>query len=99
MKETCPNCKSNFAAKDIKNINKNSIFIEKQCPSCQTWFCSNKTLTIIKIIGIFLLLITSLLNIFNIKSQYSLIFSSAGFVGILVAIIITFFGQNEAIKK
>ncbi|GAA70090.1 hypothetical protein P20439_0152 [Pseudoalteromonas sp. BSi20439] len=45
------------------------------------------------------MLITSLLNIFNIKSQYSLIFSSAGFVGILVAIIITFFGQNEAIKK
>ena len=22
MKETCPNCKSNFAAKDINNINK-----------------------------------------------------------------------------
>ncbi|WP_241773557.1 MJ0042-type zinc finger domain-containing protein [Pseudoalteromonas undina] len=29
MKVTCPNCKSNFAVKDIKNINKNSIFIEK----------------------------------------------------------------------
>jgi len=54
---------------------------------------------IIKIIGIFLLLITSLLNIFNIKSEYSLVFSSIGLVGILMAIIITFFGQNEAIKK
>ena len=99
MKVTCPNCKSKIAAKDIKNINKNSMFIEKQCPSCKEWFCLNKTLTMIKIIGIFLLLITSLLNIFNIKSEYSLIFSSVGFVGILVAIIITFFGQNEAIKK
>ena len=99
MKVTCPNCKNKIAAKNIKNINKNSIFIEKQCPSCQTWFCLNKTLTTIKIIGVFLLLITSLLNIFNIKSQYSLIFSSIGFVGILIAIIITFFGQNEAIKK
>ena len=98
MKVTCPNCKSKIAAKDIKNINKNSMFIEKQCPSCNKWFCLNKTLTIIKIIGIFLLLITSLLNIFNIKSEYSLIFSSVGFVGILVAIIITFFGKHETVK-
>ncbi|MBE0378708.1 hypothetical protein PPRY_a1221 [Pseudoalteromonas prydzensis ACAM 620] len=59
----------------------------------------NKTLTIIKIIGVFLLLITSLLNIFNIKSEFSLFFSSIGFVGILVSVIITFFGKNEAIKK
>ncbi|WP_350606136.1 hypothetical protein [Pseudoalteromonas sp. MER144-MNA-CIBAN-0113] len=98
MKEMCPNCKSNFAAKDINNINKNSIFIEKQCPSCNKWFCLNKTLTIIKIIGIFLLLITSLLNIFNIKSEYSPVFSSIGLVGILMAIIVTFFGKHETVK-
>ncbi|GAA70091.1 hypothetical protein P20439_0153 [Pseudoalteromonas sp. BSi20439] len=39
MKEMCPNCKSNFAAKDINNINKNSIFIEKTMP-----FLSNMVL-------------------------------------------------------
>ena len=98
MKPTCPSCQNKINSTDIKNINKNSIFIEKQCPSCQTWFCLNKTLTIIKIIGIFLLLITSLLNIFNIKSEYSLVFSSIGLVGILMAIIITFFGKHETVK-
>ncbi|WP_024612703.1 hypothetical protein [Pseudoalteromonas sp. TB64] len=98
MKVACPNCKSKVDSKDIKNINKKGIFIEKQCPSCQAWFCLNKAQTLVKAAGISLLLITSLLNIFNIKSEYSLVFSSVGFVGILIAIIITFFGKHETVK-
>ena len=98
MNVACPNCKSKVDSKDIKNINKKSIFIEKQCPSCQAWFCLNKTQTLVKTAGISLLLIASLLNIFNIKNEYSLIFSSIGFVGVLLAIIITFFGKYETVK-
>ncbi|MDC9501409.1 MULTISPECIES: hypothetical protein [unclassified Pseudoalteromonas] len=58
----------------------------------------NKTQEIIKAAGISLLLITSLLNIFSIKSEYSLVFSTVGFVGIFIAMLITFFGKYEAIK-
>ena len=95
MNVACPNCKSKVDSKDIK---KKGIFIEKQCPSCQAWFCLNKTQTLVKTAGISLLLIASLLNIFNIKNEYSLIFSSIGFVGVLLAIIITFFGKYETVK-
>lgn len=99
MKLTCPNCKTKIATKDIKKVNKNSLFIENQCPSCHAWFCLNKTLTILKIVGISLLLITSLLNIFNIKTEYSLAFSVIGFIGIFIALIITFFGKYDAVKQ
>lgn len=99
MKLTCPNCKTIIATKDIKKVNTNSLFIGNQCPSCQAWFCLNKTQTILKISGIFLLLITSLLNIFNIKAEYSLAFSVIGFMGIFVALIITFFGKYDAVKN
>ncbi|MCW1720127.1 hypothetical protein OIZ54_15400 [Pseudoalteromonas sp. A3] len=58
----------------------------------------NKTQEIIKAAGISLLLITSLLNIFSIKSEYSLVFSTVGFVGIFIAMLITFFGKYESIK-
>ena len=99
MKLTCPSCKEKINPKDIKNINKNSIYVEKQCPGCNTWFSLNKRLTIIKTLGISLLLITSLLNIFGIKSGYSVVFSGIGFVGVLVALLITFLGKNEKIDK
>ena len=99
MKVTCPNCVEKFNPKDIKNINKNSIYVEKQCPSCNTWFSLNKRLTIIKTLGISLLLITSLLNIFGIMSEYSVVFSSIGFVGVLIALLITFLGKNEKVDK
>lgn len=95
MKSTCPHCKNKIATKDIKNINKSSIFIKKQCPYCQEWFCLNKTLTIIKVVGISLLLITSLLNIFNIKSEYAVIFSTIGFVGIFITLVITFLVRTK----
>lgn len=99
MKITCPNCQEKINPKEIKNIKKSSIYVEKQCPGCDTWFSLSKRLTIIKTIGILLLLITSLLNIFNIMSEYSAVFSSVGFAGVLVALLITFLGKNEKIDK
>ena len=98
MNVACPNCKSKVDSKDIKNINKKGIFIEKQCPSCREWFGLNKTQEVLKTAGILLLLITSLLNIFSINSEYSLVFSTIGFVGIFIAIIIIFFGKHETVK-
>lgn len=99
MKTTCPNCQEKINHKEIKNIKKNSIYLEKQCPSCDAWFSLSKRLTIIKTIGISLLLITSLLNIFDIMVEYSAVFSSIGFAGVLVALLITFFGKNEKVDK
>ncbi|KPZ60964.1 MULTISPECIES: hypothetical protein [Pseudoalteromonas] len=98
MKPTCPSCQNKINNRDIKNTNKKGIFFEVECPSCQTWIRLNKTLEIIKAAGISLLLITSLLNIFSIKSEYSLVFSTVGFVGIFIAMLITFFGKHEEIK-
>ncbi|PLT24511.1 hypothetical protein [Pseudoalteromonas sp. MelDa3] len=98
MKVACPNCKSKVDSKDIKNINKKGIFIKKQCPSCCEWFGLNKAQEVLKTAGILLLLITSLLNIFSIKSEHSLVFSTVGFVGIIIAIIITFFSKHETVK-
>ncbi len=40
-----------------------------------------------------------MLNIFNIKAEYSLAFSVIGFIGIFVALIITFFGKYDAVKN
>ncbi|MBE0459269.1 MAG: hypothetical protein ACTJIB_16810 [Pseudoalteromonas prydzensis] len=99
MKLTCPHCQEKFNSKDIKQMNKSSIYAEKQCPSCLAWFCQNKKLTLIKITGISLLLLTSVLNILNIYSEYQLVFSTVGFVGIFVALIITFFGKNEKVGQ
>lgn len=98
MKHTCPSCHNKIKSTDIKNTNKKGIFFEVECPSCQTWIRLNKTQEIIKAAGISLLLITSLLNIFSIKSEYSSIFSTVGFVGIFIAMIITFFGKHETVK-
>ena len=99
MKQTCPHCQEKFNIKEIKQINKGSIYAEKQCPSCQAWFCLNKKLTLIKITGITLLLLTSILNILNIYSEYQLIFSTVGFVGIFAALLIIFFGKNEKVTE
>ncbi|WP_409439199.1 hypothetical protein [Psychromonas sp. GE-S-Ul-11] len=99
MKVTCPHCQEKISLKDIKSINKNSIYVEKQCPSCDGWFSLNKRLTKIKTLGMTLLLITSLLNIFGIKSEFSIVFSSIGLVGVLVALLITFIGKNEKVDK
>jgi len=98
MKPTCPSCQNKINSTDIINTNKKGIFIEKQCPSCLEWFGLNKTLEVLKTAGISLLLITSLLNIFSIKSEYSSIFSTVGFAGIFIAMLITFFSKHEAIK-
>jgi Na+/melibiose symporter-like transporter len=61
------------------------------------WFKQNARS--FKTLGILLLLITSLLNIFSFKSEYSLVFSTVGFVGVIISIIITFFGKHETVKK
>ena len=98
MKPTCPCCHHKIKSTEIKNTNKKGIFFEVECPYCQTWIRLNKTQEIIKAAGILLLLITSLQNIFSIQSEYSLVFSTVGFVGIFIAMIITFFGKHEAIK-
>jgi len=95
MKPTCPCCHNKFKSTEIKNTNKKGIFFEVECPSCRTWVRLNKTQEIIKAAGISLLLITSLLNIFSIKSEYSLVFSTVGFVGIFIAMLITFFSKHE----
>jgi len=99
VKVTCPHCQEKMSPKDIKSINKSSIYVEKQCPSCDGWFSLNKRLTKIKTLVMTLLLITSLLNIFGIKSEYSIVFSSIGLVGVLVALLITFIGENEKVDK
>jgi len=99
VKVTCPYCQEKLTPKAIKNINKNGIYVAKQCPSCDSWFSLSKPLTILKTLGISLLLLTSLLNMFDIKSEYNLIFSGIGFAGILVAILITFLGKNEKVDK
>ena len=97
MKIACPICKEKVNPKDIKNTHKNSIYVEKQCPHCDGWFSLNKAQTIIKILGILLLLSTSLLNILNIKTEYNLVFSSIGLVGIAIAVLITFFGKHDKV--
>jgi len=98
MKPTCLSCHNKIKSTEIKNTNKKGILFEVECPYCQTWIRLNKTLEVLKTLGVSLLLITSLLNIFNIQSEYSLVFSTVGFVGIFIAMIITFFGKHEAIK-
>lgn len=98
MKFTCPNCKIKVSKKEIKNINKKSIHIEKQCPACKEWFCLNKNLMYIKTFAIFLLLITSLLNIFSFKSEYSIIFSIVGLAAIFVALMIAIFGKSNVVE-
>ena len=98
MKPTCPSCQNKINSTDIKNTKKKGMFSEVECPYCQTWIRLNKTLEALKTLGVSLLLITSLLNIFNIQSEYSLVFSTVGFVGIFIAIIITFFGKHETVK-
>lgn len=99
VKVTCPNCQEIMSTKEIKNINANGIYVAKQCPRCDSWFSLSKRLTLIKTLGISLLLLSSLLNIFNIKSEYSIVFSSIGFAGVLVALLITFLGKNEKVDK
>ena len=99
MKVTCPGCQAKINVKDIKHIKKKGLHVEKQCPSCQVWFSLNTTLSFVKMLGVSLLLITSLLNLSGTKSEYSLLFSSLGFVGIVIALLITFFGKNEIVAK
>ncbi|BED89486.1 hypothetical protein PspMM1_19540 [Pseudoalteromonas sp. MM1] len=98
MKPTCPSCQNKINNRDIKNTNKKGMLFEFECPYCQTWIHLNKTLGVLKTLGVSLLLITSLLNIFSIKSKYSSIFSTVGFAGIFIAMLITFFGKHEEIK-
>ena len=95
MKKTCPNCQQQINTKKISMQQKNGIHLDSQCPSCDTWFRLKFPLAILKMLGILLLLLTSLLNIFTIKSEFSLLFSMVGFIGIFIALLISFFGANE----
>ena len=99
MKTTCPHCQELVDNKKIKVIHKNGIYLDKECPSCNNWFRLKSPLAFLKTAGISLLLITSLLNIFNVKSEFSLLFSSIGFVGIFVSVLVIFFGQYEKFNK
>jgi hypothetical protein len=97
MNITCPNCQETVHTKSIKTVKKNGINLEKKCPFCGNWFHLKTSLTLVKTLGLSLLLIASLLNIFTIKSEFSLIFSCIGFIGIVISLLVTFWGKQESI--
>ena len=69
------------------------------CPHCQHWFRLMPQLMLLKTFGILLLLIGSLLNILEIKNEFSTLFSLIGFIGVLVAVVITFKGKQQPLQK
>lgn len=99
MKTTCPHCQTTMDARKIKELRKNGLHLEKQCPHCQHWFRLMPQLMLLKTFGILLLLIGSLLNILEIKSEFSTLFSLIGFIGVLVAVVITFKGKQQPLQK
>ena len=99
MKTTCPNCQKTMDNSSIKVLRKNGLHLEKQCPHCQNWFRLIPLLMLLKTFGILLLLVGSMLNILTIKPEFSTLFSLIGFVGILVAVIITIKGKQQLLEK
>jgi hypothetical protein len=98
MKIKCPHCQVELNAKKIPVTVPQGIHIQKQCPSCQAWFRLKPLHTKLKITGILLLLVTSLSNFMVTNSEAYFLLSGIGFVGILVALLVTFFGQQEMIS-
>ncbi|TEW49009.1 hypothetical protein [Psychromonas algicola] len=97
MKVTCPHCQVNLDVKKIPVTIPQGIHIQRQCTSCQAWFRLKPLQNKLKIVGIVLLLMTSLCNFMVTDSNTYLLLSATGFVGILMALIITFYGQQEKI--
>jgi len=98
MKLTCPHCQVKTNAKKIPVSIPQGIHIQRQCPACQSWFQLKPAQNKLKIVGTLLLLATSLSNFMIDDINLRIGLSGLGFVGILVAFAVTFFGQQEKIS-
>jgi len=97
MKVKCPHCQVKTDVKMIQKSVPQGIHIQRECPSCQKWFRLKALQNKLKIAGILLLLVTSLSNFVITDSEVKILLSAIGFVGIFIAFVVTFFGQQEKI--
>jgi len=97
MKVTCPHCQVKTHAKKFPVVIPQGIHIQRQCPACQAWFQLKPVQNKLKIMGTLLLLVTSLSNFMVSDSDFRLLLSAIGFVGITISLVITFYGQQEKI--
>ena len=97
MKVKCPHCQVKTDVKKIQKSVPQGIHIQRECSSCQNWFRLNALQNKLKIAGILLLLVTSLSNFVITDTEVKILFSAIGFIGIFIACVVTFFGQQEKI--
>ena len=98
MKVTCPHCQVKLDVKKITETVPQGIHIQRKCPSCQAWFQLKPFQNKLKIAGVLLLLVASLSNFMVTDSEVKILLSAAGFVGIFIAFVVTFFGTQEKIS-
>lgn len=97
MKFDCPSCQATINNMDVKDRRRQGLFQQIQCPQCASWLRMNPIMDAIKIAGLVMLLVTSLLNILRIFPAIELELSIAGFVGVSLALIAVLIGKREVI--
>ena len=97
MKFDCPSCQATINNMDVKDRRRQGLFQQIQCPHCESWLRMNPTMDAIKMIGLVMLLVTSLLNILRVFPAIELELSIAGFVGVSLALISVLIGKREVI--
>ncbi len=85
MKIACPCCTEQFKKTEFKVARKGSSGIEKQCPGCSQWLRPEPKMEQLKYIGLFILLLASLLNFYFTDIDLKMIFSGISFAGASLA--------------
>lgn len=97
MKFDCPSCQATINNMDVKARRRQGLFQNIQCPKCDTWLRMNPKMDVIKVAGLTVLLVTSLLNILRIFPNLENEFSIAGVVGVSLALFSVLKGKREVV--
>jgi len=97
MKFDCPACQKNINNMDIKERRRKGIFKQAQCPECNAWLRMNPMMESIKTVGLLVLLVASLLNIFKVMPALGTELSIAGVIGVSLALFVTLTAKMEKV--
>jgi len=97
VKFDCPSCQATINNMDVKARRRQGFFQQVQCPQCDIWLRMNPKMDAMKMVGLVVLLITSLLNILRIFPNLENELSVAGFVGVSLALFSVLKGKREVV--
>jgi hypothetical protein len=97
VKFDCPSCQVTINNMDVKARRRQGLANQIQCPKCDSWLRLNPKIEAIKMAGLSVLLVTSVLNILLVFPEFEHELSIAGIVGVSLALFAFLKGKREVV--